>query len=289
MKPILLVVVAVLLVGCAPAKAPGPAKGPAVAVSIAPLAAMAATLLGDPGEVATVILPGESPATFDPGPRRMAQFQDARLFFACGVPMENQLLPRLRQGHPVLEIVNVTTGLPRGTLASHDDHDHGDTDPHLWLDPHLMRKQVRVMAGDLAVMFPKRAAAILARADSLEAVLTDLDLRLKDELAPVRGRDMFVFHPAFGYLAQAYGLRQVAIEQGGLDPSPRHLARVLEGIKDQGARAVFAQPQFSLGSARAVAREAGIRLVVLDPLAPDYVANMTAMAHAIREALDESD
>jgi len=288
-KRVILAAAVVFLVGCAPGKTPGGASGPAIAVSIAPLAAMAAALLGNPGEVATVILPGESPATFDPGPRRMARLQDARLFFACGVPMENQLLPRLRQGHPMLEIVDVTTGLPRATFAGHDDHEHGDSDPHLWLDPRLMRNQVRVMAGDLADMFPERATPILARADSLEAVLMDLDRRLKDELAPVRGRDMFVFHPAFGYLAQAYGLRQVAIEQGGLDPSPRHLARVLEGIKAQGARTVFAQPQFSLGSAHAVAREAGIRLVVLDPLAPDYVANMTAMAHAIREGLDESD
>ncbi len=277
-------VLPVLLASCAPA--PATNQLPVVAVSIAPLAKMASTLVGDAAQVITVIAPGESPATFDPSPRRMAALTGVQLYFACGVPMEHLLLPRLKDSHPDLEVVDTTAGLSHLPLSDHG-HGQGELDPHLWLDPKLMSAQVQVMADHLATMLPEYAALIGTRADSLTVVLADLDQRLQTEMAPFHGRNLFVFHPSFGYFAQAFGMRQEAIEQGGLDPSPRHLAKVLENIKAQGARAVFAQPQFSLGSARAVARETGISVVVLDPLAADYVENMLSMAHAIEEALDD--
>ncbi len=286
MKRMMAVLSAVLLAAsCAPS--PSVDQSPVVAVSIAPVATMAAALCDGLAQVVTVVAPGESPATFDPSPRRMAALGDIKLYFACGVPLENQLLPRLRNAYPGLEIIDTVAGLPRLPLDPGEEsaHSHGELDPHLWLDPHLMSAQVKVMADHLAAEFPDHAELVHARADSLTAALAALDRQLEEELAPLRGRDLFVFHPAFGYFARAYGLRQVAIEQGGLDPTPRHLARVLESIKNAGARAVFAQPQFSLGSARAVARETGIRVVVLDPLAADYMDNMLTMAHAIREAL----
>ncbi len=278
-------IVPTLLASCSPA--PVSDQTPVIAVSIAPLATMAKVLVGEAATIVTVIAPGESPATFDPSPHRMAALTGSRLYFACGVPMEHLLLPRLQDSHHELEIVDTTTGLTRIPIAEHG-HDHGELDPHLWLDPQLMTAQVMVMAKHLATLLPDDSSAIKARADSLSTVLLNLDQQIRRELASIKGRDIFVFHPSFGYFARAYGLHQVAIEQGGLDPSPRHLGQVLDNIKAQGARAVFAQPQFSLGSARAVARETGVPMIVLDPLASDYVNNMLSMAHTIREALDDS-
>ncbi len=271
----------ILLASCA--RAPAPHEIPVVGVSIAPLASMASALAGNAAKVVTVIAPGESPATFDPSPRRMAALTGIQLYFACGVPMEHLLLPRLKDSHPGLEVVDTVAGLSRLPLAE-PGHDHGELDPHLWLDPQLMSAQVKVMANHLAGIIPDHAPQIRARADSLTGVLADLDQRLRKEMAPLRGRDLFVVHPAFGYFARAYGLRQVAIEQGGLNPSPHHLALVIESIKAQGARAVFVQPEFSPQSARALARETGIKVIALDPLAADYVENMLTIGRTIREA-----
>ncbi len=225
----------------------------------------------------------------------MGTLAGASVFFACGAPMENHLLPRLRGSYPRMRIVDTAAGLPRLALDGHehdpgDGHGHDDQgglDPHLWLDPGLLARMVAVMVASLAELDPDGAALYTARGDSLQDELARLDSEIRDVLAPVRGREVFVFHPAYGYLAQAYGLKQTAIEQGGIDPSPRHLAEVLGRIKAQGARAVFVQPQFSLGSAQAVARDTGVELVVLDPLAPDVIANLRTMAHTIREALDD--
>lgn len=235
----------------------------------------------------------------------MADLAAARAYFTCGVPMENYLVPKLRSSYPGIEIVDTVAGVARLNAAAHDHGDDGDRaggdeadgtaggveeeelDPHLWLDPMVMARQVGIMADALARLDPEHASRYRARGDSLTAGLTRLDGELRTALAPVRGREFFVFHPAFGYFARAYGLRQVAIEQGGLDPSARHLGEVLGRIKAQGARAVFVQPQFSLGSARAIARDTGVELVVLDPLAADYADNLRHMAQRIVEALTQ--
>ncbi|MGD9546366.1 MAG: metal ABC transporter solute-binding protein, Zn/Mn family [Candidatus Krumholzibacteriia bacterium] len=274
---------------------PGAGKGLTVAVSILPQQGLVEALGAGRLAVVTAVAPGQAPHSFDPSPRHMGTLAGASIFFACGAPMENQLLPRLRSSYPRMRIVDTAAGLPRLALDGHE-HDHGDghghedsggLDPHLWLDPVLLARMVEVMAAGLAELDPDGAALYAARSDSLQDELARLDREIREILAPVRGREVFVFHPAYGYFTQAYGLRQTAIEQGGIDPSPRHLAEVLGRIKAQGSRAVFVQPQFSLGSAQAVARDAGVELVVLDPLAPDVIGNLRAMAHTIREALDD--
>jgi len=285
-----------------------------VAVSILPQATFVERIGGPQVHVTVAVAPGQSPASFDATPRQVTRLGSARVYFATGVPMENLLLPRLQAGFPDLTIIDTTGGLPlrhlneahRHTADGDGERHHpsavagdageaGDAnaasaefDPHVWLNPRLVQVQVRHLATALAELDPPHAATYQTRCDSFVAELAALDRQLATLLAPVAGRDLFVFHPAFGYLTDAYGLHQVAIEQGGLDPSPRHLAEVLTRVREQGARVVFVQPQFSLGSARAIAQTAGVELIVLDPLARDYVANLRQMALTIREALDES-
>jgi len=286
-----------------------------VAVSILPQAAFVERIGGDRVAVTVAVAPGESPASFDATPRHLARLAEARVYFATGVPMENQLLPRLRSGFTDLLVVDTAAGLELRSLEAAHDHteindgeadartgepetSHGldprpdlvprpGLDPHVWLDPRLVATQARRIADALAALDPPHAGAYAARCQVFVAELEELHHELAAILAPVAGRDLFVFHPAFGYLADAYGLHQVAIEQGGLAPSPRHLATVLTELKEQGATTVFVQPQYSLGSARAVAEAAGVEMVVLDPLARDYLTNLRRMAVMIREALDD--
>ncbi|RKZ18874.1 ABC transporter substrate-binding protein [bacterium] len=257
-----------------------------VAVSIAPQAWLVERLGGSLVTVVTAMAPGESPHSFDPTPRHVARLSGALVYFAVGVPMENQLLPRLESTCPEMKIVDTTADIPRLAEADMDEHaGHEHQDPHVWLDPHLLKIQALVMVETLCRQDPRHTQRYLAAAAELTVELDTLHEQMATILAPVRGRELFVLHPAFGYLASAYGLRQVSLEPAQGDPSPRQLAEVLDHLAASGARAVFTQPQVSMSAARAVAREAQVELVVLDPLAADVDANLLRMALAIREAL----
>jgi len=104
-------------------------------------------------------------------------------------------------------------------------------------------------------------------------------------MAPFEGQDLFVFHPAFGYFADEYGLTLVAVEIGGKEPSARELARLIDTARQHQVHTIFVQPQFSPKSAQAIAEQIDGVVVPIDPLPQDYLAQMRAMGERIRHAL----
>jgi zinc transport system substrate-binding protein len=162
---------------------------------------------------------------------------------------------------------------------------HRSGDPHLWTSPAVMRVMAIHVAGALAETMPEHAAEFSDRLRVVQAEIDTLDAEIRSMLAPCRGRVFLVFHPAWGYFADDYGLIQESIEQDGKSPAPADLARTIEDSRAAGVRSVFIQPQTSASSAQTVAAEIGANVVTLDPLSRDWPANMRLAARAFREAL----
>jgi zinc transport system substrate-binding protein len=161
----------------------------------------------------------------------------------------------------------------------------GEPDPHFWLDPRYAEIMAATIEKALAAADPAHAEAFRRNLAALREDLGALDARLREALAPLAGRDFFVYHPAFGYFADAYGLRQVPVEIEGKEPAARQLGRLIDRAKAEGVRVIFVQPQFSAKSAEAVAAAIGGTAVPMDDLAKDYIANLADMAEKVRGAL----
>ncbi|MFO7655069.1 MAG: zinc ABC transporter substrate-binding protein [Candidatus Krumholzibacteriia bacterium] len=242
--------------------------------------------------VHVVLTEGESPHSYDPTPRQLTALRDVHLLFRTGLPMEDGLLPRVARSFPGIEVVDLRDGLDLipdrhdHGHSSRDDHGHdAGLDPHVWLDPELVAGQVRTVARVLARRDPPGAAYYAANRDSVLARLERLERDLHEILDPVRGREMLVFHPAFGYLAQAFGLVQTSLEEGGLAPTPRHLADVITRARERGVSTLFVQPQHAGQAVDRVGREMDVEVVELDVLARDLPDNLRRMARAIRDGL----
>ena len=120
--------------------------------------------------------------------------------------------------------------------------------------------------------------------DALVKELEEVDEELKSALAPFRGNTIFVFHPAFGYLTDRYGLKQVAIETGGKEPAPSVLEEIIEHAKKEQVKIIFVQPEFSKTMAESIAEAIGGVVVTLNPLNPDYINNLKTMVNEIEKA-----
>jgi zinc transport system substrate-binding protein len=94
-----------------------------------------------------------------------------------------------------------------------------------------------------------------------------------------------VYHPSFGYFLDEFGIRQQAVETGGKSPGPRDLNRLIMLAKQERPAAIFIQSQFPVNAAKTVADAAGAELVSLDPLAPDWLANIRIMGEALKLAM----
>ena len=273
-------------------------------VSILPQAYLLDRIGGDAVDVEVLVPPGQSPATYTVSARQMARISTSVVFFRVGVPFENALLPKLRDMMPDLRIVDTRQGIVLRSMSHVHEHehehehapqdepdgvkpgDHGGKDPHSWLDPRNAAVQAETMCNTLCRLAPDHADGFRRNLSALRAELTDLHERIEAQLRPVRGKTFMVFHPAFGYFADAYGLRQVPIETEGKSPSARQLARVIAQARGDDVQVIFVQPQFSRKAAEVIAKAINGTVVPIDALARDYVANLERMASAIAEGLN---
>ncbi len=251
-------------------------------VSILPQVEMVERIGGDRVAVHPLVQPGDSPATYEPTPKQLAALWQADLYLAMGVPFEESLLPKLKKMNLDIPIAGVFEDIDRIPMG--DSHGHGDAgrpDPHIWLDPELVKVQAAIVRNQLCEIEPIHCADFDRNLEDYLHDVNAAERRMDGILRPYSGRELFVFHPSFGYLARRYGLRQVAVEVDGKQPSPRQLADLVERVHASHTRAIFVQPQIADRAAQSVAEASGCELVELDPLAADHLANLERMAESI--------
>ena len=266
-----------------------------VVVSILPQQYLVERIAGPRVEVLTLVQPGDNEATYSPGPATLAALDGARVWFTMGVHFENAWQGRITRDRPGMLVVPLADGLPtRSTEQSlvvdrrgggHGHAHAGAPDPHTWTDPRLAARMAERIAATLTRLDPAGADEYASRARELQEELLALHEEIAARLAPLRGSAFIVFHPSWGYFADAYGLVQLPIEVGGREPGPRGLAEVIRRGREAGVRAVFVQQQFSQRSAVAVAEALGAAVVEADPLAADYIANLRAVSLRMASAL----
>lgn len=267
-----------------------------VAVTIQPHGWLVERVAGDLARAVVIVPPGASPATYAPTDAQVTDVLRASIYFRTGVPLENgPWMSGLRRAG-TLRIVDLRNGITMRELPAHthgqDEHDHGHEhdhehehggapDPHIWLDPLLLERQARTIADALIERRPARADEINARVADLAAELGALDETLRSMLATCGADTLLVFHPAWGYFTDRYGLRQISIEVGGQTPSDAELTEIRRQAQDAGSTIVFVQPQIKGNAAEAVARSLGGEVRIIDPLAVPVDANLLAVAREL--------
>ena len=273
-----------------------------VFVSIVPQKAFVHKIAGERAAVHVMVRPGHSPATYEPLPRQLTLLSAADIYFRIGVPFEDAWLPRLRSVTADMPVVDTRKGIDLRHMHAHHGHTHGEgmgaaeteadhaahsernRDPHIWLDPILVKTQAETMTDGLAAVDPDHADFYRERLVAFQRELDGLDHQIRTLLSGLENRAFMVFHPSWGYFAERYGLEQIPVEIEGKEPSARELEELIRLAESQGIKRIFVQQQFSSKSAQAIADAVGATVVSLDPLAPNYMENMLDIARTIAEA-----
>ncbi|MBF0546083.1 MAG: zinc ABC transporter substrate-binding protein [Candidatus Riflebacteria bacterium] len=285
---------------------------PMVFVSILPQKYFVDRIVGDKIAVEVMVGSGQSPHTFEPMPRQLSLLAKASLYFGVGIPFEKAIVEKVKSGFKV-KVVDTSEGIKfRKDECSDHDHessqgDHktdapegpntqnnsGSTsenpgadnrDPHHWLDPQNAKLISQNIFRELVQFFPDFSDEFKKNYDLLLVDLDKLDSDLKNSLTQVKGNSFLVFHPAYGYFAEKYGLKQLPVESEGKEPSPRQLAELIRKAKFQKIKVVFVQPQFAPKAAETLANEIGATITNMDPLAYNYLENMREIAKKILDS-----
>jgi zinc transport system substrate-binding protein len=308
--------IAALLAACS-----GPESSDAriVFTSILPQRDFVRHIAGERFAVDALVGPGQSPASYEPSLEQMKQLSGAAVFFRIGVPFEEGIMHKIQASMPNVHIVDLRAGIVlRDMTEEHhhdDDHsDHGDheaahhehdgepgheehhdkhqdapaqhgKDPHIWLSPPLVKQMAVIIRDALVEIDPAGKQVFDQNLGLFHRRLDSLDAYIRTTLAPLKGTELFVFHPAFGYFADEYGLTQKPVETGGKEPSARDLAELVEEAREHEPKVIFVQPQFAQKSARALAEQIGCAVVPINPLPEDYFAEMRDMCAKIHAGL----
>ena len=269
-----------------------------VFVSIAPQKYFARKIGGNLINVSILVPTGADPHTYEPKPRQMAELSKSELYFAVGIDFEKAWLKKIAATHPRMRIIHTDEGIAKipmtdrhrheGNNRKHDkktQHRDGAADPHIWLAPGPVKVQAAHILKALTEADAKNRLLYAAGYDAFLKELDSLDGELKALFAGRKGESFMVFHPAWGYFAEAYGLEQVPVEVEGKEPKPAQLQALILHARERGVKVIFVQPQFSVKNAEMVAREIGGAVVRVDPLAENWDVNMREVARKFRAVL----
>ena len=272
-----------------------------VFVSIVPQKYFVQQIGGDRVDVQVMVSPGANPATYEPKPRQMADLSNARAYFSIGVPFEKTWLKKMVAANPRMEVVHTDAGITRIPMQPHHHLDDTHTlaghresesmpadrslDPHIWLSPPLVKKQVRTILSALQKIDPVHSNIYAANCTGFIARIDALHVQLKQIFKGSQGLRFMVFHPAWGYFARTYGLKQIPIEIEGKAPKPAQLKALIENARKLKIKVIFVQPQFSTKSAKLVASAIGAQVAFADPMAIDWMANLREIANKFAAAL----
>jgi ABC-type Zn uptake system ZnuABC Zn-binding protein ZnuA len=270
------------------------ANGPIKAVAtIFPLTDIVRQIGGNRVNVTTILTSGMSEHIFEPTTAQMRQMADASLYVRVGAQMDtwgDKLLAAAKRP-PI--IVTATSGVPLLRVAEEelaeekepDVHHHGGDDPHVWLDPIIVRDHiVPAVVNALSRINPGDAIYFRSNGRRFSAELTNLDQEMRNALKPIAKRDFIALHGAWHYLAKRYGLRQIAAVEPfpGKEPSAKYIAALVSLARKNGVTTIFAEPQLSAKAARVIADELKGKVLLLDPLGGETVPGRNSYTALIR-------
>ncbi|MDI9394591.1 MAG: zinc ABC transporter substrate-binding protein [Euryarchaeota archaeon] len=268
-----------------------------VAVSVAPQAEFVEKVGGNRVKTVVIVPAGADPHTYEPSPKEVQEISKARVLVTVGVemPFEEGWISNFKSMNSGTLIVNCSKGIELKKLEGHQHHegegeeddeeldnehenesdaDHKELDPHIWTSTANAKIMVEDIYEGLSEIDPENEAYYAQNRDAYLEELDALDKRIREKLKGSEGNNFMVYHPSWGYFASEYGLNMISVEIEGKEPSAQDLKKLVDLAKEKNVKVIFVQANFSTRSAEVLAEEIGGKVVAVDPLAKDYIANM---------------
>lgn len=262
-----------------PAEGAGTDKKLTVAVSIVPQVKFVHEVAGERADVICIIPEGGSPASYAPSPKELMALRKADVYFTVGVASEDRnilgSLPETLKVIPLHEKVSAVYP---------DLHIGTSRDPHIWLSPKRTIVMVQAISEELGRLDPPHAEEYRKNAEGFIAEIQQADKEAREILSKSSQKVFMVFHPAFGYLADEYGLTMYALEKHGKEAGAKHLQEMTDIAKQNKVKVIFYQKEIAGRQVEAFAHEIGGKAVMLNPLAYEYIENLAELAKAIAGA-----
>ena len=256
-----------------------------ITVTIEPLRYFTEAIAGKNYQVVSMVPKGSSPESYDPTPQQLVNLSKSQAYFRIGhIGFEQAWMKKLEANCPDMKVYDTSKGIDliRDKGHWHGDHFHeGGVEPHIWNSTQNALIIVDNIYQALCELDTTHQADYKYRLDSLKQSIRQTDAETR-RLLENADSTFLIYHPALSYFARDYGLKQISIEEGGKEPSPAQLKKLIETCRNENVHTIFVQQEFDQRNAQLIAHELGIDIVSINPLSYDWTEEMLRTAKGLK-------
>lgn len=288
---------------------------PLVSVSVPPQKYFVEKIAANTLDINVIIPAGVDEHNFDFKPATMQRLEKSDIYFTIGLEFERVFADKFQSNFANLQVIDTGKDLrilvtshthskdehdEHHNHAGHDEHAHGkderhahkhsnshethsEKDPHIWLDPILVKIQASTIAKALIAKYPQNKALYEANLARFQAELDALNAEISALFEKSKNKKFIIYHPSLGYFAARYHLVQIPVEIEGKEPKTKDLQRLMSVAKKENIKTIFVQKGFSQNAAKSLAKELKASVVELNHLSDDYSKNLLEIAKKIAQ------
>ncbi len=284
------------------------AQKPIISVSIAPVGYFVQKIAKNSVDINLIIPPNSDEHTMDFKPSVVADLQKSAVYFTIGLEIEAILADKFKD----IKIVDISDGIAKmSDTHSHKHHEHNHAhdshkssdkahahshkdshsrkDPHIWLDPILVKTIAQNIAKTLRKLYPQNAKFYAQNLAEFEKELDTLHAQISNILSQSKHKKFIIYHPSLSYFALRYNLTQIPVEILGKEPKARDLQAIIHLAKKEQIRTIFVQAGFAQKSAKTLAKELGANVAQINHLSNEWDKEMLQIARQIAQKIAEQE
>ncbi|MCB4204981.1 zinc ABC transporter substrate-binding protein [Deferribacterales bacterium Es71-Z0220] len=259
-------------------------------VSISPVKYIADNIVGGKYQVKALVPENFNPHLFEPRPKEMRELSKAKYYFSIGDTFDHVWLEKLYSVNKGVKVVYIDKDITKQRLEKHShDEKHeneGDNnfyDPHIWLSPNNVKIMAKNILDFMAEADKDNLPLYESNYQKLVKSMDELVINFKKTFDRCESKNILVFHPSWGYFAKDFGLKQVAIEAEGIEPSMSHIREIVDFARKEDVKFLFVQPQIDSRITNTLAKQLNIEIIKVNPLSYNYIGELELIKNAFEK------
>jgi zinc transport system substrate-binding protein len=258
-----------------------------ITVSIAPYKYFVDAIAGGDFSVNVMVPQGSDPHVYEPVPGQITNLRASAGYISNGyLGFEMNWLDRFYEANTRMKKLNLGEKIePIGSDHHEGEHVEG-ADPHYWVSPKCAIIMASAVKDFLTELNPAGSSKYEGNHNTLVIKIQELDKKAVGYFSGYRNRSFMIYHPNLAYLARDYGIREIAVESEGKEPSPSDLRRLVDLARSENLKTIFVQREYDTRNAKSIAGETGAELVIIDPLNEDWLNSTSAIIDAVHDSFN---
>lgn len=261
-----------------------------ITVSIAPFKYFVEAIAGNDFIVNIMVPAGSDPHVYEPVPEQIDKLRRSSGYISNGyLGFEMTWLEKFYETNRTMKKISLGDKIILIVSEHHHKGEHVEgADPHYWVSPKCAVIMAASVKDFLISLNPSQSIKYNENYQILLTKIQELDDKTQARFSSLKRKSFMIYHPNFAYIARDYGLEEIPVEFEGKEPPPSRIKELIDHGRLDNVKTIFLQKEYDPKNAKAIAREIGADVIIVDPLSEDWLNSTSFILDAIYNTLTDN-